>query len=124
MYASGPSRIEGMLSGKSSLFGHYELIRFKSHTQLNWSGSENGPVDALARLERKFLSDILERVATEKRRRHGPVNRTSGEFYLKRWQPGSQSTDSDCVTAVGRGVVDARFVGRLSAWDFLLYRQS
>lgn len=114
-------KIEGALSGPG-LFCHYEIIETQGRTQLNVM-HERGSTKELDRLQRRFLKEILARVASEQ----GAPNRyfpkyTSGQFYLRRRKPGSDLSSRSCTSALSAKELDARFLSKLKVWDLeLLY---
>lgn len=123
MYAhpDAPARIEGMISGPD-VFWHYEIIRHRSRTQLNLVDEDASP-EALDRIERTFLPQILKRIREEQAGLDFAPMRLSGQLYLIRNNPGSSPTHPDCRRAVADATLDSRFVARLSPWGFRLYRK-
>jgi hypothetical protein len=120
IYANqGPTpEIEGMISGPG-VFWHYKLARSSSRTQLNVL-SQRGSPKALARIERRFLREIIARMRHEQSGVVHYPSRTAGQFYLRRSIPGMLPTHQSCVIAVSAGVLDPMFVSRLSAWNLEL----
>ena len=114
----GARQIEGMISGPG-LFWHYVLSGSKSRTQLTVI-HEPSDLKARKRIQQQFLAEILERVALEKKgEKHFP-KRKKGQFYLRRWAPGSPATHRHCVSAVSSKVLDQRFVAVLEDWNLEL----
>lgn len=121
MYAPpGQQRIiEGAISGPT-LFWRYSLLQHKGRTQMNVAAE---PVSSRARqrMSQRFLREITNRVDEEKARaQFFGVNRTPGQFYLRRWRNGSAANDPTCVQAVEQEVLDQRFVAILQSWNFQL----
>lgn len=110
--------IEGMISGPG-VFWHYKLIRTAKRTQLNVL-VERGSSKELERIGDRFLQEIHARIVQDQAATtHHPV-RTRGQFYLRRWHPGSPASHRNCLRAVNAGVLDSAFVSKLAAWDLEL----
>jgi hypothetical protein len=114
MYASTRTRlVEGAISGPG-LF-----LRYTMGKQLNVL-EDDVPAKALARIARRFLPEILGRVALEQEGSTYPPNRTEGQYYLMRRIGGIPASHATCRRAVTAGVLDERFVAQLAAWDLAL----
>lgn len=114
-------KVEGVISGPD-VFWQYELLRYKSRTQLNLI-AEDAPPDALDRIERTFLPEILQRIREEQRREKFNPKRLSGQYYLIRDRDGSLPSHPDCKRAVAEGVLDEEFVEQLAPWALRLFRK-
>lgn len=110
--------IEGMISGPG-VFWHYVLVRTRTKTQLNVLAEVGTPKD-LARIETRFLAEIMKRIAQEGASGQPYANYSPGQFYLRRRAPGMSATHPTCRAAVGRRVLDRRFVAVLSPWKLEL----
>lgn len=110
--------VEGVISGPGLLW-HYQLIRSRARTQLNLL-EENAPRRALQRIGRRFLPEILNRIDTEQSGEIHFPKRKPGQFYLRRWIPGTSVTHRHCQRAVDAGVLAPLFLSKLSAWNFEL----
>lgn len=115
---ASPNTVEGMISGPG-VFWHYQLVASRTRTQLNVL-FEQGPADDLARIGDRFLPEILNRIAEEQAAAHPYPRYLAGQFYLRRKRGGVAATHPACRQALTQGVLDRRFVGRLSAWDLEL----
>jgi hypothetical protein len=92
-------------------------VRSRFGVQINVLSDQSTPKER-ARMHRRFLAEVFERVTHEQSgTRHYPT-RTAGQFYLRRGLPGSSPSHQSCRAAVAAGVLDPRFVGILSAWGF------
>ena len=112
--------IEGMISGPC-VYWRYQLVRTRSRTQLNVL-SDRGAPKARARLARRFMTEIMRRIAQERAGSTHHPRRTPGQFYLRRSQFGSQASHPNCRQAVTAGVLDSAFVSQLASWDLQLLR--
>ena len=113
--------IDGMISGPSA-FWHYKLVQSaRGQTQLNVI-SERGTPKALARIQRRFLKEILARARFEQTRTVHYPKRLPGQFYLRRSLPGMPANHRSCVAAVTAGILDRRFVSQLDPWNLELLR--
>ena len=115
---NGAPEIEGMISGPG-VFWHYKLTKSKGRTQLNVLSQRGSPA-ALARMQRRFLVEIVARIKQEQSGEVHHPSLTSGQFYLRRANPGMPANHRNCVDAVSDGVLDQRFVSRLAAWNLQL----
>jgi hypothetical protein len=107
-------KLEGMISGPG-LYWHYVLTQ-KQITVLHEPTSEK----ARKRIEKYFLTEILERVALERSGEKHYPKRKKGQFYLKRGAVGTPATHRHCVSAVATGALDRRFVSVLQLWNLEL----
>jgi hypothetical protein len=114
--------IDGMISGPGVLWA-YELLRTRSQTQLVVS-IDQADARARARIGRRFLQEIFDRVDEEQAPREHYPKLKRGQVYLRRRQPGMPVTDPVCRSVVGDGVLDDRFVSRILPWGFVLLRPS
>lgn len=118
MYASGSSRIEGMISGPS-VFWHYDLTPGKSQTIVRVFSRRSSAQDA-TRIQGIFRKEIMKRIGEEQSGRRGFPRYKHGQFYLRRRRPGTPATHPHCQAAISSGVLDQRFVSTLLLWDFEL----
>lgn len=110
--------IDGMMSGPDVLW-EYELVRTRTRTQLVVTTDE-ADSRARDRIGRRFLSEILARVAEEQ---DGVVHHpklSPGQLYLRRHHPPMAATHPTCRSAVDAGALDQRFVSRILPWGFRL----
>jgi hypothetical protein len=91
----------------------------RGRTQLNVI-TEHGPDEELARIGRRFVPEILARVAEEQAGSAFHPTYLQGEFYLRRRRGGIQPNHPHCQLALKRGVLNARFVSKLASWDLEL----
>lgn len=111
--------IEGMISGPS-VFWHYNVRLVGGRTQMQVLAQQS-PAQDDARLERRFLPEILARMSEERARTQNNFsNYSQGEFYLRRSLPGIAASHQHCRNAVSNGVLDQRFVSQLHPWNFFL----
>lgn len=68
------------------------------------------------------MSEILRRVHDEQSEGDHPEhpNYSSGQYYLRRRNPGMDSTHQNCIDAVRDGVLARPFVLQLASWNFEL----
>lgn len=113
--------IEGMISGPN-VFWHYKLIQAGvGLTQVQVLSHQSTPRDA-ARLQKRFVKDILDRVAVEQALNiRWKIKRISGQLYLRRSNVGMVASDPLCVSAVLAGRLSQSFVNKLAPWNFRLH---
>jgi hypothetical protein len=111
--------IEGVISGPGLLW-HYKLMRVHGRTQLVVL-REDGPPRALQRMGQRFTREILKRIRQEQNAKRGPVRYTTGQYYLRRAQPGFAATHPLCARAVTERVVDPLLVSKLELWQLKLH---
>lgn len=116
--------IQGMISGPKDLFVHYKITMEKSRRinfqTINYSGEEKD----LNRVSNKLKSEIIRRIQEEIKNKdnNNHPSPLAGEFYLKRWNPGSSADSDKCVKALSEKILSKQFVGALFSWKFLLYQ--
>ena len=120
MFASPANEIEGAISGRG-LFWRYKIKSANGRTQLQVLRRRCSRLSEDARLQRRFLPEILQRVREEQAGiEHPPPRLKAGEFYLRRSMPGMHSGHENCVTAVETGILDPDFVAELHGWNLML----
>lgn len=113
---SNGERIEGAISGPG-IYWRYQLDR----TQLAVL-ADKAPDQERERIQKRFLLEIMHRIAQEQEGTTFPPRRTRGQFYLRRHHIGSMPTHPSCVEATSLGVLDPQFVQALAGWGFVLWR--
>jgi hypothetical protein len=110
--------IDGMISGPE-VFWRYQINRGLRRPQITVF-DEDAPPKERDRILRQFLKEILHRVYDEQ---SGPPVRTTrlaGQYYLRRKNPGMDSSHRNCISAVNAGVLSQTFVSQLESWNFEL----
>ena len=119
MQASRESpEIEGMICGPG-IYWHYSIVRTRNRTQLKVY-VEQASRPEKTRMLKRFLAEITKRVQQEKSGNHFHPKRIPGQYYLRRRRSGTHVSHPHCVQAIAQGVLDARFVSKLSLWDLEL----
>ena len=84
--------------------------------------TERGAPKDLARMQKRFLKEIVARIRQEQQGSQHYPTRTPNQFYLRRRQPGMPATHRNCQLALAAGVLDPTFVSNLSGWNLELLR--
>jgi hypothetical protein len=118
MYPTRSGVIDGMISGPG-VFWQYTLSVVRGQTQINVL-AHNCSLKDSARIQTRFLPEIMRRMAQEQTKQSGFPKLTPGQFYLRRHLPGMHHGHANCQAAVQSGALDQRFVSALQGWNLSL----
>ena len=116
VHSGHPRTLEGKLSGPG-VFAHYQIVSTSAGLQLNVL-YQGGEPREIRRLPKRFIPELLGRVAQEQAGGSLYTNYSPREYYLRRSGSGRPPKDPLCVKAGASGQLDQRFVDVLSAWSF------
>lgn len=116
--APGSSEIEGMISGPQMMW-RYKMLVLNRVPQIQVLVQRSSQRDA-ARIQRRFLPEILARIAQEQSAPAHYARRLAGQFYLRRSIRGMHHSHRNCVAAVASGSLDPAFVAELQSWRLAL----
>jgi hypothetical protein len=118
--AASRDLIEGIVSG-SKIFCKYQIQRLANGSiQVNVL-SELGDEAEIERFAKRFLKDILDRVALEQEDQRWFPKRSPGEFYLRRGMPGTPISHRTSQLALKNRVLHRPFLELVAAWKFELF---
>lgn len=110
--------IEGMICGPGLLWS-YEILPGRTRARLLVSIDEADDKER-DRIEKQFLKEILDRVASEQGGEHPLPTLTPGHLYLRRSDPPMAITHPTCTSAIASKTLDRRFLSQILPWGFRL----